>query len=388
MTDRLARAPKRIAIVGSTGSVGRQALDVISWHPESFSVGALASRSDSAAFRSQVAQWRPPIAVVAAAEDTGWAPAGTQLLVGASALVDVASRDDLDLVLLASTGIAGLAPTLAAVRAGRSVAVANKETLVTGGSLVMSAARASGAQVLPVDSEHSAIWQCLIGEPQRAVKRITLTASGGAFRDVPLETLRNVSPEQALHHPNWRMGKKITVDSATLMNKGLEVLEASCLFGVPLDDLDILIHRESIVHSMVEFTDGSVKAQLGVPDMRLPIQYALSYPERLSTRVPPLNLAELRSLTFECVDPVRFRCAFLAIEAGRVGQSMPVVLNAADEVAVELFLAGAIRFDQIGDLVATALDRHVPVRDLDLEAIYEIDRWTRELSLSLATSSV
>jgi 1-deoxy-D-xylulose-5-phosphate reductoisomerase len=231
-----------------------------------------------------------------------------------------------------------------------------------------------------VDSEHSAIWQCLHGEPDRAVRRLTLTASGGAFRDVPRAQLASVTPKQALQHPTWSMGPKITVDSATLMNKGLEVLEACWLFDLPLEQVGILLHRESIVHSLVEFVDGSVKAQLSWPDMRLPIQYALSYPDRLPTPTQPLDLARLGSLTFAEVDPDRFRCAFLAIQAGRLGGTYPAVLNGANEVAVALFLSGVIRFDQIATLVESVLDRHVPVREPDLEAVREADRWARAAS--------
>jgi 1-deoxy-D-xylulose-5-phosphate reductoisomerase len=249
---------------------------------------------------------------------------------------------------------------------------------------VMRAARAGGAPVVPVDSEHSAIWQCLHGEARERVRRVTLTASGGAFRDLPPEELARVTPRQALRHPNWSMGTKITVDSATLMNKGLEVLEACWLFELPPDRVQIVLHRESIVHSLVEFADGSIKAQLSLPDMRLPIQYALSYPERLAVPCEPLDLARVGTLTFGPVDRERFRCAFLAIEAGRRGGSYPTVLNAANEVAVGLFLNGLLRFDQIPDIVEAVLDRHIPVREPELEAVHEADRWARAAAQRLA----
>ena len=262
--------------------------------------------------------------------------------------------------MVATSGTAGLAPTIAALEHGRSVALANKEVLIMAGHLVTEASRRSAASIIPVDSEHSAIWQCLIGEARHRVKRLILTASGGAFRDLPITELADVTPAQALHHPNWSMGPKITVDSATMMNKGLEVLEAAWLFDVNLDDVSIVIHRESIVHSLIEMVDGSVKAQLSLPDMRLPIQFALSYPDRLPVPLATLDLARLGTLSFAEVDRERFRCAYLAIDAGRLGHSYPTVMNAANEVAVELFLTGMLRFDQIPSLIEDVVERHVP----------------------------
>jgi len=376
--------PKRIAILGSTGSVGRQALEVIAWHPDRFTVVGLAARNDSPAFREQVARFKPRLAALSSPGENGWHPAETRGLGGAEGLVELASMPDADLVLVATSGTASLRPTIAALEAGRPVALANKEVLVMAGHLVMRAAQRGGVAVIPVDSEHSAIWQCLRGEAQERVRQVTLTASGGAFRDLPLEELPSVTPAQALHHPNWRMGAKITVDSATLMNKGLEVLEACWLFDLPLERTRIVLHRESIVHSLVEFADGSVKAQLSLPDMRLPIQYALSYPERLAVPSEPLDLARIGSLSFGEVDRRRFRGAFLAIEAARRGASYPAVLNAANEVAVGLFLNGLVRFDQIPEIVEAVLERHVPVREPELEAVCEVDAWARAATHALA----
>jgi 1-deoxy-D-xylulose-5-phosphate reductoisomerase len=373
MTER-----KRIAILGSTGSIGRQTLDVIAWHADRFEVVGLAARQDAALFREQVHQFRPRVAALSGADRDGWSPPDTTLCFGDQGLVDVATAPDVDLVVVGTSGTAGLAPTIAALKLGRDVALANKEVLIMAGHLVTRLARQHHATLIPVDSEHSAIWQCLIGEPRTRVQRLILTASGGAFRDLPMDELSQVTPKQALKHPNWSMGPKITVDSATMMNKGLEVLEASWLFDIPLDDVSIVLHRESIVHSMVEFVDGTVKAQLSVPDMRLPIQFALSYPDRLPGQTPRLDLARCGQLTFGELDAQRFRAAFLAIEAGKLGGSYPTVMNAADEVAVELFLADQLRFDQIPDLVERVLDRHVPYRDPGLDEICEADAWARD----------
>ena len=369
MSDR-----KRIAILGSTGSVGRQALEVVDWHADQFEVVGLAARTDGSEFRQQVERFRPRLAALSdGLAGDSWQPHGTRISVGPGALVDLAREPDVDLVLVATSGIAGLEPAMAALRAGHPVALANKEALIMGGHLVMAAAREGGAPVIPVDSEHSAIWQCLQGEAGESIRRVTLTASGGAFRDLPLERLADVTPEEALRHPNWTMGPKITVDSATLMNKGLEVLETTILFELSIDQVGIVLHRESIVHSLVEFTDGSIKAQLSLPDMRLPIQYAMSYPDRLSTPGEPLDLTAVGRLSFEEVDRRRFRCAFLAIEAGRRGGSYPAALNAANETAVAMFLNGVLGFTQIADIVDSVLERHVPVRELDREALREVD---------------
>jgi 1-deoxy-D-xylulose-5-phosphate reductoisomerase len=383
MTER-----KRIAILGSTGSIGRQTLDVIAHQPDRFEVVGLAARQDAALFRQQVRQFKPRIAALSGADRDGWAPASTRLYLGDQGVIDVATAPDVDLVVVGTSGTAGLAPTIAALKLGRHVALANKEVLIMAGHLVTRIAKQHGGTLIPVDSEHSAVWQCLIGEPRSRVERLILTASGGAFRDLPIEELSRVTPAQALQHPNWSMGPKITVDSATMMNKGLEVLEASWLFDIPIDEVSIVLHRESIVHSMVEFVDGTVKAQLSVPDMRLPIQFALSYPDRLPGQTPRLDLARCGTLTFGELDKKRFRAAFLAIEAGRRGGSYPAAMNAADEVAVELFLSGQIRFDQIPDLVESVLERHVPYRDPSLDEVCEADAWAREATRRVAAGQV
>jgi 1-deoxy-D-xylulose-5-phosphate reductoisomerase len=375
---------KRIAILGSTGSIGRQTLEVVAWHPERFEVVGLAARNDAPLFREQVQQFKPRLAALTAASRDGWTPDETQLCFGEPSLVEMATAPDIDVVVVATSGTAGLAPTIAALEHGRAVALANKEVLIMAGHLVTEASRVSGAPIIPVDSEHSAVWQCLIGEARHRVQRLILTASGGAFRDLPLSDLANVTPAQALQHPNWSMGPKITVDSATMMNKGLEVLEAAWLFDMSVDDVSIVIHRESIVHSLIELVDGSMKAQLSLPDMRLPIQFALSYPDRLPAPTPTLDLARLGTLSFAEVERERFRCAYLAIDAGRLGDSYPTVMNAANEVAVELFLSGVLRFDQIPEIIEDVVERHVPIRSPSLEEVCEADAWAREAGRRVA----
>lgn len=379
-------APRRVAILGSTGSIGRQAIEVIRWHPDRFEIVGLAASADSPLLRAQVAEFAPGAVGVSELQDPQWRPSG-RLFAGASALTDVVANLEADIVLVATVGAVGLEPTLSALRRALPVIVANKEALVMAGALIMDAARSAGGTVIPVDSEHNAVWQCLTGEPRQAIRRVTLTASGGAFRDWPVDQLAEVTPAQALNHPTWTMGPKITVDSATLMNKGLEVLEAAWLFDLPLDCIDFLMHRESVVHCLVELTDGSVKAQLAIPDMRLPIQYALSYPARLATPTESLDLAKLGKLTFEPVDSARFRCAFLALEAGRRGSTYPAVLCGANEVAVRLFLNGRVRFTDIADLVEAALDAHVP-NGADLESIWEADRGARSFVQQRVLSAI
>ncbi|HWP29332.1 MAG TPA: 1-deoxy-D-xylulose-5-phosphate reductoisomerase [Chloroflexota bacterium] len=384
---------KRIAVLGSTGSVGRQALEVIAAHGHRFEVVALAAGHLSASFEAQLRQWQPRLAAVTAVPPGVPDLRPTRLLYGEEALTRLAAECEADLVLVAVPGRTSLCPTLAALASGKTVALASKEALVMGGHLVMATARAHGVAVLPVDSEHNAIWQCLRGEgPPDArgdeVAALVLTASGGAFRDLPLEALRYVTPADALRHPTWSMGPKITVDSATLMNKGMEVMEASWLFGVPLDRIRVILHRESIVHSLVEFIDGSLKAQLAVPDMRLPIQYALSYPERWPCPVPRLDLVQLGTLTFSEVERERFRCLYLALEAAQRGGTYPSVLVGADDEAVRLFLEGALRFDRIPDVVEEVLAQHQPVAAPSLEAVLEADRWARRVCRELVAQAI
>lgn len=375
---------KRIAILGSTGSIGRQTLDVVSWHPDRFEVVALAARSDAPLFREQVATFKPKLAALTGGGEDTWAPDGTRICLGDQALVDLATAPDVDLVVVATSGTAGLAPTVAALKMGRPVALANKEVLIMAGHLVTRLAREHDAALIPVDSEHSAVWQCMLGETRKRVQRLILTASGGAFRDLPVSDLPHVTPAQALKHPNWSMGPKITVDSATMMNKGLEVLEACWLFDMTVDEVDVVIHRESIIHSLIELVDGSMKAQMSLPDMRLPIQFALTYPDRLPAPYTPLNLVELGTLSFGEVAQDRYKCMYLAIEAGRLGESYPTVMNGANEVAVELFLAGALRFDRIPCVVEEVMQRHVPVRSPSLDDVCAADAWARDAGRRVA----
>lgn len=374
---------KRLAILGSTGSIGSQTLDVVRALPGHFQVVALSGGRNLELLRQQVEEFRPLLAY-SPAEGAAAALAGAGVRI--SPLEEIVTDGRVDLVVMAISGSPALSPTLAALRAGKTVALASKEALVMAGALVMREAREHGVQLLPVDSEHSAIWQCIQGEVGRdEIAKVHLTASGGAFRDLSREQLEQVTPEDALRHPTWRMGKKVTIDSATLMNKGLEVIEAHWLFDLPFDRIDVVMHRESIVHSLVEFVDGSVKAQLGVPDMRLPIQYALTYPSRLpNEELPRLDLASVGPLTFNDVDLGRYPCLRLALEAALAGGTATTVLNAADEVAVERFLAGGIRFLDIPHLVEKMLERHQPVADPSIEMILETDAWARVQASKLA----
>ncbi|HEX5479070.1 MAG TPA: 1-deoxy-D-xylulose-5-phosphate reductoisomerase [Dehalococcoidia bacterium] len=372
---------QRLAILGSTGSVGRQALDVVRGLPGQFRVVGLAGGSNHTLLEDQAREFRPDMVwcqnadrhmhlKAAAGARTRWTP-----------LEEMAAHPDIDLVLVATSGMAGLAPTLAALAAGKSVALANKEVLVMAGGIVTKAAERGRAELRPVDSEHSAIWQCLWGEDPGAIARLVLTASGGAFRDMAPRDLERVTPQQALRHPTWDMGRKITIDSATLMNKGFEAIEARWLFDVPMDRIDIVMHRESIVHSLVEFVDGSVKAQLGEPDMRLPIRCALCYPERIACEsTPRLNLARSKALNFSQPDLSRYPCLRLALEAGAKGGTWPAVLAAADEVAVDQFMRGEMRFTDIAKSVDAALSAHSGAADPSLEQILEADRWAREFA--------
>lgn len=373
---------KRIAVLGSTGSVGRQALDVIRQLPDRFEVVALAAGRNTAELSRQIREFQPRYA---------WAemhdPQIDDALAGGGRFVsmdEMAVAPDIDILLVATAGAAGLTPTLRALSAGRPVAIANKEVLVMAGHLVRRAMQAGGGDLRPVDSEHSAIWQCLWGEEGHAIRRILLTASGGAFRDFDSAALAAVTAEQALNHPTWTMGAKITVDSASLMNKGMETIEAMWLFDVPMDKVEVITHRESIVHSLVEFSDGSVKAQLGVPDMRLPIQCALAYPERMPTPpAPALDLATIGELHFGRPDMDRFPCLRLAMEAGRQGGTYPAAMAAADEVAVARFLRAEIGFLDIPAIVDSVLEKHVSTADPDLEAVLAADTLAREQAQAL-----
>jgi 1-deoxy-D-xylulose-5-phosphate reductoisomerase len=360
---------KRIALLGSTGSIGRQTLDVVRWHPDEFEVVALVAARPSDAFTTQVDEFRPPMVCLTGND-------------GASRLVDIACDPRVDLLVVATSGTVGFRPTLAALEEGKPVALANKETLIMAGHLVTAAAARSGAALLPIDSEHSAIWQCLQGEEPYAerVARLLLTASGGAFRDRSVDQLADVTPAEALKHPTWSMGPKITIDSATLMNKGLEVIEAHWLFDLEFDRIDVLIHHQSVIHSLVEFIDGSVKAQLGVPDMRLPIQYAMAHPRRLAAPPERLDLTAISSLTFSDVDRAKYPCLELAYTAGRGGGTYPTVLNAANEEAVARFLAHDLRFLDVPDLIAAALSAHAVMPGPSLDEVVAADEWARSFA--------
>ncbi len=367
---------KRLAILGSTGSIGTQTLDVVRSLREHFQVVALSGGRNVQLLQQQVEEFRPLLA-------HSPAPGAARALAGSGARLappeEMVAHPQVDLVVMAIAGSPALSPTMAALVAGKPVALASKEALVMAGGIVMKEARDRGVELLPVDSEHSAIWQCLQGEKgQEEIARILLTASGGAFRDHTQEQLEHVTPQEALHHPTWRMGQKVTVDSATLMNKGLEVIEAHWLFELSFDRIKVVMHRESIVHSLVEFVDGSVKGQLGAPDMRLPIQYALTHPHRLPNEtLPRVDLAAVGKLTFGDVDLGRYPCLRLALEAARAGGTCPAVLNAADEVAVERFLAGDMAFLDIPRLVERVLGQHQAMADPDLDTILAADTWAR-----------
>ena len=384
---------KRIAILGSTGSIGCSALSVVAAHPERLEVVGLAAGRNVERFAEQVARVRP--AVVALADDdalgrlqaTGAPPADTVAGWGEDGLVAVATHPRVDLVLCASAGTAALGATLAAIEAGKTVALANKEVLVMAGRLMVEAARRRGVTILPVDSEHNAIHQCVDGRAPDDVVRYILTASGGPFRDRPAADLEAVTPEDALRHPTWSMGPKITVDSATLMNKGLEVIEARWLFDAPPDRIDVVVHPQSVVHSLIELRDGSVIAQLGVTDMRLPIQYAFSYPERWPAPLPALDLAACGPLDFQRPDTGRFPCLGLAYHALRAGAAFPAVLNAANEVAVAAFLERRLPFTAIPRVIETTLDAaagRAPADPSALAEVRELDAWARTFSSSVA----
>jgi 1-deoxy-D-xylulose-5-phosphate reductoisomerase len=383
---------KRLTLLGATGSIGTQTLAIVAQYPQNFRVTAMSAGSNVELFAQQIRQFRPEIVAIAnsakyhdlkdALSDLDPQP---QLLAGSEGVIAVASYANSDVVVTGIVGCAGLLPTIAAIKAGKNIALANKETLIAGGEIIVSLLAKYQVQLLPADSEHSAIFQCLQGVPQGGLKRIILTASGGAFRDLPVEKLAEVTIADALKHPNWSMGRKITIDSATLMNKGLEVIEAHYLFGLDYDHIEIVIHPQSIIHSLIELKDTSVLAQLGLPDMRLPLLYALSYPDRLETNWQRLDLVQCGSLTFRSPDHAKYPCMQLAYEAGRKGGTMPAVLNAANESAVALFLQEKIRFTQIAELISKVCDCHRVISNPTLEDILSADQWARETTHSLVS---
>jgi 1-deoxy-D-xylulose-5-phosphate reductoisomerase len=373
---------KKIAILGSTGSIGTQALEVIAAHPEAFTVEVLTAQNNAQLLIRQALAFKPNVVVIGneshyeevfAALD----PHDIKVYAGINALNSVVEMDTIDVVLTAMVGYAGLKPTLRAIQSGKNIALANKETLVVAGQLVTELARQKGVNIFPVDSEHSAIFQCLAGECQNPIEKIILTASGGPFRGKTESFLQSVTKEQALKHPNWDMGAKITIDSASLMNKGLEVIEAKWLFGLDYNQIEVIVHPQSIVHSLVQFEDGSIKAQLGLPDMKLPIQYALSYPNRLKSAFPRFNFADYAQLTFEQPDTKTFRNLALAYEAMGKGGNMPCVLNAANEVAVQAFLEDKIKFLAMSDLIENCLAKVAYIAHPSYDDYIQTDQETR-----------
>ncbi|MFQ5877780.1 MAG: 1-deoxy-D-xylulose-5-phosphate reductoisomerase [Acidobacteriota bacterium] len=379
-----------VAILGSTGSIGVQALDLIDRFPDRFEVVALSAGRNADQLARQVRRYRPRVVAIGderrrADMRSAVREAGSRLAAGPEGLIEVACHPAADVVLAAVVGAAGLRPTYEALRSGKVVALANKESLVMAGPLMRDAARESGGALIPVDSEHSALHQCLRGEAIQEVRRLILTASGGPFRTTPIEDLLRVTPEQALQHPVWEMGRKISIDSATLMNKGLEVIEAHWLFGLPGERIDVVLHPQSTVHSMVEMVDGSVICQMGVPDMRGPIQYALGYPERFAGPVKAPDLLKAGRLEFYPVDRKRFPSLGLAYGALRAGGTAPAVLNAANEVAVQMFLDGRVRFPGIAGIVGAVLERHRPAPVASIEDVVEADRDARRAAERIAT---
>ena len=366
---------KRISLLGSTGSVGTQTLDVVRKHPDRFQVVALVAGSNAELFAAQVDEFRPGLAVLADGQIE--APTGTEFRTGRDAVVEAAAYDGADLVVNALIGSAGLVPTLAALDADKTVALANKESLIAGGDLVMRRVLDTPERLLPVDSEHSAVFQCLAGNRLLDVRRVILTASGGPFRGRSRSDLEDVTVEQALAHPTWRMGRKITVASATLMNKGLEAIEAHHLFRVPIDRAELVVHPQSIIHGIVEFLDGSCLAQAASPDMRLPLQIALAWPERLPDGAEPLDWQQVGSLGFEPLDGETFPCPGLAIAAARRGGTYPCVLNAANEEAVEAFLSERLRFGDIPRVIESVLERHEGAPEPALEDVLAAEEWAR-----------
>lgn len=380
-TNATVAPARRILVLGSTGSIGRQTLDVIAKHPGRFSVVGLAAGSNVEALLAQGREWNVPhlgMASAGAAERLQALAPAAQVAGGSEGLCEMVEALRPDLVVAAASGVDGLAPILTALSRGMSVAIANKEPLVAAGELVTATARRHGGQLIPIDSEISAVFQCTRGYERKQLKTVWLTASGGAFRDYPESELALVTPEMALAHPTWNMGPKITVDCATLANKGFEVFELKWLFGLSFSDIRVLIHHQSIIHSMVEFVDGSILAQMTLPDMRFAIQYALSYPERLPNDFPRLDLAAVASLTFGSPDTAKFPMLRLAFEAGQAGASYPAVLNSSNEQAVQMFLSGEIGFTRIPRVVERTLDAHEPVSVGSLDDIVDVDRWARE----------
>jgi len=378
---------KYVSILGSTGSIGTQTLQIIEDNPDKVKVVGLTTNENIDLLEKQILIFQPKVVAVMNIEKANELhkrlKGKTEVLSGLNGLCAVASLSDADITLTAVSGMIGLLPTLEAIDKGKDIALANKETLVSGGHIVMERAKEKNVNIYPVDSEHSAIFQCLMGNSQKEINKIILTASGGPFRGQSLDDLKKVTVEKALKHPNWSMGRKISIDSATLMNKGLEVIEAKWLFDLEVDQIEVVVHPQSIVHSGVEFKDHGTLTQMGYPDMKVPIQLALFYPTRVTNKIKSLNLAQLGSLTFEKPDLEVFRCLGLSFESIRIGGSMPTVLNAANEIVVAAFLAKKIDFLQIPQIVEQVMEKHDVIYDLDLDKLLQIDEWARAIAVSL-----
>jgi 1-deoxy-D-xylulose-5-phosphate reductoisomerase len=378
---------KKIFILGSTGSIGVNTLNVLRNFPNQFAVSALTVNSNSELLLKQINEFNPEFVVVKEKEPAKkikeYLPSGCKLLTGNHGLIKAAIEADYDIFVGAMVGFAGLAPTMEAIKRGKRIALANKETLVVAGEVVNNYCTESGAQIIPVDSEHSAIFQCMVGESNGEVEKLILTASGGPFLNKDKSSFENATVDEALNHPNWKMGNKITIDSATMMNKGLEVIEAHWLFGIPTDKIEVVIHPQSIIHSMVQFVDGSIKAQMGLPDMKLPIQYALTYPERFENDFERTNLPDIGTLNFYEPNLNKFECLKLAFDALEMGGNAPCVINAANEIAVERFLNREIRFSRIPALIGSALEKIENNMSSDIDTIFDCDRETREFVKNL-----
>jgi 1-deoxy-D-xylulose-5-phosphate reductoisomerase len=383
---------KNIAVLGSTGSIGKNTLEVVrnlNKNGLPVKVKYITANSNIDLLCEQVEEFKPNTAVIYRTElfdelRSRLNGSACEVLAGDEGINEVASRNDYDIAVNALVGFSGLMPTIAAIKNGKRLALANKESLVVAGELITELVKKYKTEILPIDSEHSAILQCIMGEQLNKVRKLTLTASGGPFREYSKDLFHGVTKEEALNHPNWKMGNKITIDSATLMNKGFEIIEAKWLFNIEVENIEVLIHPQSIIHSLVEFSDGSVKAQLGVPDMKIPIQFALTYPERIASDFPRLELSWLKHLTFELPDLDKFECLRLAYEVIKLGGTYPVVLNGANEAAVDLFLNGRIKFSDIPHLISSALEKHLNSGSLELDNIIEIDKWSRQIAYDSA----
>jgi len=375
---------KKVIILGSTGSIGKSALDVIRQFPEKYKVLGIAAKSSINILKEQIREFKPKYVAVydeKACEQLNKEIKSIEILRGIKGICEIAKLKEADIILSAIVGAAGLLPTYEAIKTGKTIALANKESLVMAGNLIMKEAEKSGAKIIPVDSEHSAVFQCINGCNKPYIKQIWLTASGGPFRGKKIHEIENVTPQQALNHPKWKMGKRITIDSATLMNKGFEVIEAHYLFKMPVEKIGVLIHPQSIIHCLVEFIDGTYLAQMSNPDMKAPIALALSLPQRLPDIIPSIDWSTLRELNFELPDTDLFPCLSLAYEAAKLGGSMPAVLNAVDEIAVEAFISGKLKFNDIYRVIKKVMDTHRVFHPNSIEEILEADSWARKKAL-------